>query len=113
VFGSSATNFAGRYVGAFTNAAASASGAATVSVNAGGRLALRGRLPDRTVVAKDLMAGADGLAPLYVPLYRNAGSAFGWVALTNAPPETLKGPLLWTRTGAHGFTNTIELHGRR
>jgi hypothetical protein len=110
-----ATNYTGRYsatlstVGALSNSP----GPVVVSISGAGRILLHGRLPDRTPVATEVTAGMDGAAPLYLSLYHNSGSAFGWLSFTNPPPHPLASELLWTRTGARGFTNILELRGDR
>jgi hypothetical protein len=107
---------AGRYTGAFfamPEASASSPGTNTITVSASARFSLRGRLPDGTAVAKRLELSADGSTPLYLTLSRGAGSAFGWMHHTNSGAGVFQGPLLWTRTGARGFTNWVELRSRR
>ena len=113
--GAAATNFAGRYSTTLTTAGSASNATSTVimSVSRRGQMTMRGRLPDRTPVARAVPAGEDGLAPLYLSIYRNTGSAFGWISLTNALPETLQGALRWNRTGPHGFTNIVQFRGRR
>ena len=111
-----AADLAGRYTGAFfamSEASASAPGTNTITVSSSGRFSLRGRLPDGTAVARRLELSADGSTPLYLTLSRGAGSAFGWMHHTNSGTGVFQGPLLWTRTGARGFTNWVELRSRR
>jgi hypothetical protein len=50
---------------------------------------------------------------LYLTLSHGTGSAFGWLNHTNPDSGRFQGPLLWTRTGARGFTNWIELRSQR
>jgi len=112
----SATNFAGQYTGGFTvpsDPSAGLSGSIKISIRSSGRLLLRGRLPDRLAVAKEILIGDDGQLPFFLTLYRATGSAFGWLRIQNAEPATIGGPIYWTRTGSRGFTNTLELLGVR
>jgi hypothetical protein len=111
-----AAGLAGRYTGAFfalPKTSASSPGTNTITVNSSGRFSLRGRMPDGTAVARRLELSGDGTTPLYLTLSRGAGSAFGWMHHTNSGAGVFQGPLLWTRTGAHGFTNWVELRSRR
>jgi hypothetical protein len=112
----SVTNFAGHYTGGFTvpgDPSGGLSGSVKISISSSGRLFLRGRLPDRLAVAKEILIGDDGQVPFFLTLYRATGSAFGWLGLQNAEPASIGGPIYWTRTGSRGFTNTIELLGLR
>jgi len=111
-----AAGLAGRYTGAFfaiPEVSVSAPGTNTITVGSSGRFSLRGRLPDGTAVARRLELSADGSTPLYLTLSRGAGSTFGWMHHTNSGAGVFQGPLLWTRTGARGFTNWVELRSRR
>lgn len=112
----SVTNFAGHYTGGFafpSDASGGLSGSVKISIGSSGRLFLRGRLPDRLAVAKEILIGDDGQLPFFLTLYRATGSAFGWLRIQNAQPASIGGPIYWTRTGSRGFTNTVELLGVR
>jgi hypothetical protein len=112
----SVTNFAGYYTGGFTvpsDPSGGLSGSVKISVRSSGRLFLRGRLPDRLAIAKEMLIGDDGQVPFFLTLYRATGSAFGWLGIQHAEPASIGGPIYWTRTGSRGFTNTVELLGLR
>ena len=90
-------------------------GKATVKTN--GAVVLSGALSDTAGINQSTYISKTGQWPLYVPLYKGAGSLLGWVTFTNQPTLKLTGDVSWIKTNAsglyypNGFTNTVTLLG--
>ena len=89
-----------------------ANGYASVTTGPKGCVAFAGSLPDNTPLAPAMpTVSTNGLWPLYVSLYNNAGALFGWIQFTNDSNAAFAGDLLWVRT--NHFTNALALTGSR
>jgi|GEM_PF-1211642 len=87
-------------------------GAVTVTTN--GVITFAGRLGDGTNVTQGTTLSKAGLWPLYVPLYGDKGSVFGWLSFTNDTDRDLAGVVNWTKPGLAGagwYTNGFVLAG--
>jgi hypothetical protein len=123
-----AANFQGQYtlvVPGTTNAAVGPFGVsvATVKISSTGAVTFAGNLADGTAVTAASAIAADGVWPLYVPLYKGLGSFWSWnffntngVVSSNQVPIALAAPS-WISRGntakgalyAAGFTNQDAL----
>ena len=87
------------------------------NVKTTGVLALSGLLADANTTSQSTYLSKRGEWPLYVPLYKSAGSLLGWVTFTNQPALKLTGNVSWIKTAAYGlyytngFTNTLTVFG--
>ena len=94
-------------------------GAATFTNNIAGTAVLAGTLGDGTSLnSQSVPISAEGIVPVYVPLYLGQGSIFGWLTFSNVPPQTVSGDLTWFKLSgpAHslytnGFTNQTGIIG--
>jgi hypothetical protein len=93
-------------------------GYATFTNNSAGNVLFAGYLGDGTSINQSVPISQNGNVPVYVSLYAGRGSLIGWLAFTNAPSQTVSGPLSWIKpaTAANplypgGFTNIIETLG--
>lgn len=66
-----------------------------VSVDGNGKIKLTGALADGTKLSQSSVASADGLWPLYVPLYKGGGQVLSWLAFTNGG---LGGDVSWIKS---------------
>jgi len=93
-------------------------GFGTVRVNSSGLLFFSGELADGTRVSQSATISADGLWPLYVPLYSGTGLLISWMDFTNETDADLSGLTSWIKPGnvrsryyAAGFTNQFQALG--
>jgi plastocyanin len=94
-------------------------GIGSVNVDAKGKLRLAGTLADSSPVTQSVPVSANGLWPLYVPLYGGKGSLLSWVGFSNAPAPaaSLYGEMSWIKPSLpgrlypEGFTNELDLVG--
>ncbi|HTD66651.1 MAG TPA: immunoglobulin domain-containing protein [Candidatus Limnocylindria bacterium] len=89
-------------------------GFGTLKVSSSGKVSGNGTLADKSPLKVLSATAVAGRVPVYVSLYRGAGSLFGWLTLTNE--NGLAGPIWWTKPGSaggafypEGFTNEIEV----
>jgi serpin B len=88
-----------------------------VTVAPNGKITLSGRLSDGSPISQASTLTADGVWPLYVPLYAGKGSLLGSITFTNLSASRLSGTASWIKTGAYGhyyvagFTNVVTVLG--
>ena len=92
----------------------------TVTVSSKGSISLSGTLSDGTKVTQKAFLSAEGMWPLYVPLYKGKGSLVGWVTFADETTTDFSGSLNWykqrdvnARFYANGFTNQSTILGSR
>ncbi len=122
---SSANPFAGRYTMLLSNEGGSGEsptghGAAALTVDTRGRVAIKGVLADGSPAAQSVPVAANGQVPLFVRLNRGKGLLLGWLTLINSTTNDIAGLVSWTKqaddTGLlfpAGFTNTLAAIGSR
>lgn len=95
-------------------------GYGALKVTGGGRVVLRGTLPDGQRAARIATMSADGQWPLHLPLYGGAGLALGWLNFADRVADDLAGDVVHLRPGGAsppfypgGFTNETILVGSR
>ena len=93
----------------------------TVTVDAGGNIALAGFLSDGNALSQNVALSGDGVWALYAPLYGGKGSVWSWLTFdTNHPLAQIQGNASWIKpafAGAKyyptGFTNQTTAQGSR
>jgi PKD repeat protein len=96
-------------------------GFALLTIDAGGRAKLNGVLGDGNKIKQTVPISKFGTWPLYVPLYRAQGSAFGWVTITNTVGVSdLTSTVNWSKPPAPldvfypaGFALDVDLIGSK
>jgi len=110
------TPFAGSYTLSLSLPADAAgpigSGYATVQVAEDGRVQMKGRLPDGTVLEQSAFLSSEGLWPLYLAPYANRGLLTGWLRFGNESFADLHGNLQWIRAGS-ATTGNLPLGSRQ
>lgn len=92
-------------------------GYGTVTISPVGNAVFSSFFADSTSAGRSIPISPKGEIPLYIPLYRGAGSFLGWLTLTNETASSLKGASSWIKTGAfgkyypNGFTNDAFVVG--
>ncbi len=116
---------AGNYTVAFPGIHESADspsgdGFGLVTVDASGRLKLKGTLADGSTITQSSMISKSGAWPLYVVLYRGHGSLLGWLRFVDEPGTDISGRASWTKGQSPadklyplGFSIQIEVMGSR
>jgi hypothetical protein len=69
----------------------------TVTVDASGKVSIKGSLADNTPVTESSVISADGLAPIYIPLYSGGGQILGWVAFEDTGEQDFGGQISWIK----------------
>jgi len=77
-------------------------GIGTVTLSAGGTVALAGTLADGTVIGQTAPVSREGWWPLYVPLYTGKGMLISWVQFETNGSRSLNGDAVWTRNPVPG-----------
>lgn len=90
----------------------------TVTVDAGGRVALKATLADGTRLTQSASLSKVGYWPLYVPLYAGRGSVLSWVVFGESNETSFTGEFNWVkpaeasaRLNPDGFAVRRELRG--
>ncbi len=89
-------------------------GVGTVTVDAAGKLALKGTLADGVKASQKTGVSKQGQWPFYLNLYSGQGSTIGWLTFTNRGTSSIEGDVSWIKTGVvpgknyfGGFTNEV------
>lgn len=120
---SSPTPLAGKYSSGIsddTNAPGPVGAVATTTtVSGNGTTTMKGRLADGTSFSFKGYLAPNGQVPLYLPLYSNRGSLFGWLQFTNDDSKSYSGECHWIKTAIQGaaqfpqgFTNRVQAGGQ-
>jgi hypothetical protein len=90
----------------------------TVSVDAVGKVMLKGTLADGTKITQASTVAGNGQWPFYVSLYGGGGSLLSWITFDDDPDDEFSGELNWIKPVVAnakyypaGFTNQTEVHG--
>lgn len=96
------------------------SGFGAVSIDSAGRLKMKGTLADGSKISQMVSISRSGEWPLFVPLYRSAGSLLGWVTISDQSFGDLHGDVNWIKSQQPsnarypmGFNFTSLLEGSR
>ncbi|HWD18888.1 MAG TPA: immunoglobulin domain-containing protein [Verrucomicrobiae bacterium] len=73
-----------------------------------GVVKITGALADGAAVSQSVTVSGNGSIPLYASLYAGKGSVFGWLNISNVPPQTLDGAINWFKPA---FTNQTAITG--
>ena len=91
---------------------------ATLSVKTNGSVTVSGTTSDASALAEVASLSKNGEFPLYIPMYKGAGSMLGWITFVDSQPAyKFNGNVTWTKTNsfglyyAGGFTNFVQLIG--
>jgi len=117
-----ATEFQGYYTLLFEPGSTNAdfpqgNGYGLVSVKAGGKIKLNGKLADGTKITQTGTVSDDGSWPVYIPFIKKQGLLSGWLTFTNiVGVSDLSGTLAWTKPPSarlypDGFTGTVTAVG--
>jgi hypothetical protein len=71
-------------------------------INRAGRVTLAATLADGTTFNRSAQISADGLWPLYAPLYTGNGLVWSWLSFTNQSLSNLQGQLTWLKPPTAG-----------
>ena len=89
-------------------------GSGTFTVDASGKVVLKGVLADGAIISQSAVLSKDGIWPFFVPLHKGKGMLLAWMTFTNLPETDLVGTVTWikpARPGAQfyplGFTNDM------
>jgi hypothetical protein len=95
-------------------------GFGNVTVDAGGKIGLKGTFADGTKVNQKAFISKNGQWPFYGSLYAGQGSTIGWLLFTNTGSSSIEGNVSWIKTGAAiaknypgGFTTDVTAAGSR
>ena len=69
----------------------------TVTVDPSGKVSMKGSLADNTPVTESSVISADGLAPIYIPLYSGGGQILGWVTFEDTGEQDFGGLINWIK----------------
>jgi len=72
-------------------------GYGSVKVAASGNVKFSGVLADGTKITQGSQLSADGMWPLFVPLYKGKGLVIAWVSFANRTTDDLHGGLNWLK----------------
>jgi hypothetical protein len=123
-----ATNFAGKYtmmISSSLGLAAKLMGPPPPvysyglgNVSTAGIILMSGSLADGTPMSQSVGVSADGLWPLYAPLYGGRGVIMGWLTFNGYPVNNLGGSVTWIKPAIpeavfykRGFTNSSSATG--
>jgi hypothetical protein len=86
------------------------SGFGNITVANNGTLTLMGVLGDSTSVSQSSALTKNGEWPVYIPLYKGAGSVSGWLNVSNTTAGSCTGVLQWNKTTSYGkiFANPFQ-----
>ena len=72
-------------------------GYGVVTVDASGKLRLKGALADGSKLTQQATVSSDGQWPFYLPLYGGKGQILGWLTFDASPEQNLGGPFSWIK----------------
>jgi hypothetical protein len=72
-------------------------GYATMTVDTGGLVTLKGLLADNTVIASKATLSKQGEWPVYVSLYNNTGLLIGWMQFVDDGTNDISGTMRWLK----------------
>ncbi len=87
------------YTMVFPGTSPAGDGYATVVVDKSGRVKMAGVLSDGAKLSQSAALSEYGDWPVFVPLYRNAGSLLGWLSLST---NLVTGDIAWLKSSASG-----------
>jgi uncharacterized repeat protein (TIGR03803 family) len=92
----------------------------TIRIDGSGNVRLGGSLADGTAISDSTIISADGLSPIYIPLYKGQGSLYTWLSFTNTTNSPVSGIVAWIKPAIskekfypNGFSLTAELIGSK
>jgi hypothetical protein len=95
-------------------------GYGTARVDGNGRVKFKGVLADGTKIAQSAVVSKDGAWPLYIPLYKGAGSMLSWLTFSDQAESDLGGKLSWIKLPSFmaryyptGLTNESDVVGSK
>ncbi len=93
-------------------------GFGTVTVDAGGKVSLKGTLGDGTKISQKTSLSKNGQWPFYDSIYNGSGAVLSWVTFTNSGIKEFSGDMSWIKKANSlaklypaGFTNDTIVAG--
>jgi hypothetical protein len=105
-----ATDFSGNYLLSLT-ASNLPTVSASMTVSNMGSVLIEGLLPDTTAYRQVIPIARAGEIQVYIPLYDNKGSLFGWLTNSGFSDRAIDGTLFWAKPTNGTAPGRFEAHG--